>query len=186
MQRDFTFQKRLILSLLGLLLAADFSLGIYSWDLASAPHTPQSEFDKQNLQLKLLRGDIENAQSIRNDMPKTRTDCDKFEQSLPPESTGYSLFTGELDDIARKSGLEIVTLAAKQKDLPNRGLAEVAIEATVSGQYGSVVKFVNGLQRSQRFYILDGLALSSDTQNRTAGGPIRVALHVRTYFRQAA
>ena len=186
MQRDFSVQKRVILVLLTALLAADIALGVYSWQLASAPQTPQAEFDRQTLQLKLLRGDIERAQSIRDDMPKTRKDCDTFEQALPPESAGYSLIYSDLYDLARKSGLQIVSLANKQKPLENRGLAEVSIEAIVSGEYGSVVKFVNSLQRSQKFYVLDGLALSSDAQKEKVGGPLRVALHVRTYFREAA
>jgi hypothetical protein len=45
---------------------------------------------------------------------------------------------------------------------------------------------VNGLQRSQRFYVVDGLALATDAQSQAAAGPIRVGLHVRTYFREGA
>jgi Tfp pilus assembly protein PilO len=82
--------------------------------------------------------------------------------------------------------LKIDTITARQKEIANRGVAEVSIEATVTGDYSSVVRFVNGLQRSQRFYVLDGLALATDTQNQAAQGPIRVALHLRTYFRDAA
>ena len=186
MQRDFTVKKRIILTVVGLLVAADIALGVYSYQLASVPRTPQSAFEKENLQLKLLRGDIERAQSIRDDMPKTRQDCDKFEQSLPPASTGDSVIYSELYEIAQKSGLHIISLANKQKPVEDRGLSEVSIDAIVSGEYGSVVRFVNSLQRSPTFYILDGLALSSDAQEQKAGGPIRVALHIRTYFREAA
>lgn len=186
MQRDFTFKKRAILTALGLLLAADLGLAIYSWQLASSPHTPQAEFDAQNLQLKLIRGDIKSKQDIKDHMPATRKDCEKFEQSLPPESTGYSFVTAELDEIARKSGLQILNRGFKQKEIPDRGMVEVSIEATVSGDYGSVVRFVNGLQRSNSFYVVDGLALASDTRNEAATGAIRVGLHVRTYFRVAA
>ncbi|HKW58004.1 MAG TPA: type 4a pilus biogenesis protein PilO [Candidatus Acidoferrum sp.] len=186
MPRDFSLQRRSILTVLGILLAADLGLGLYSWQLASAPHTPQFEFDKQNLQLKLLRGDIERAQAIRDDMPQTRKDCDIFEHSLPAASTAYSAIYSELYQMASKSGLQIVSLANREKAVENRGLDEVSIDATVSGGYASVVRFVNSLQRSTTFYILDGLALSTDTQNKTAGGTIRVAFHLRTYFRDAA
>ena len=36
----------------------------------------------------------------------------------------------------------------KQKEIPNRGVTEVLIEVTVAGEYSSIVKFLNGLQRS--------------------------------------
>ncbi|MGC1482683.1 MAG: type 4a pilus biogenesis protein PilO [Candidatus Acidiferrum sp.] len=186
MQRDFTLRKRAILVVLGLLLAADAGLAAYSWRLAESPTTPQEEFDAQNLQLKLLKGDIKSAQYIKDNMPATRNDCEKFEQSLPPESTGDSLITAELDEIAKKAGLQIVSRAYKHKEVQDRGMAEVNLDATVNGDYGSVVRFVNGLQRSQRLYIIDSLALASDAQNRAPSGSIRVGLRIRTYFRDAA
>lgn len=186
MHRDFTLQKRIILVVVGLLLAADLGLAIYSWRLSSSPQTPQKEFDAQAIKLGVLNNDIQSAQYIKNNMPATRKDCEKFEQSLPASITGYSSLTSELDEVAKKSGLQIVTLTNRQKDLPNRGMAEVTIEATVSGDYGSVVRFLNGLQRSQRFYVVDALALATDAQTQAASGPIRVALHLRTYFREAA
>ena len=186
MQRDFTFRRRLIIGVLGILLAGDAALGVYSWQLASAPRTTDKEFQRQRTQLALLKPDIEKAEAIRNDMPSVKKDCEKFEQSLPAQSTSSSSLSSEFDDLARKAGLQIVALGAKQTEVENRGLTEVAIDATVSGNYESVVKFVNGLQRSQRFYILDGLTLGADNQNQKAGGPLRLALHLRTYFREAA
>jgi Tfp pilus assembly protein PilO len=189
MQQDFTNRKRAILALLGLLVAADVALGAYSWHLASAPKTTDREFEAQNLRIKLLNKDIADAQNIQKDMPATSKDCEKFEQSLPPESTGYSAMTSELDDLAKKSGLQIVTLTNKQthqKELTGRGMAEISIDATVSGGYSSVAKFVNELQRSEKFYIVDSLTLAADMQNQSANGPLHVALHLRTYFREAA
>jgi type IV pilus assembly protein PilO len=186
MHRDFTLQKQAILIVLGLLLAADLGLAIYSWQLSSSPQTSQRQFDEQATKLSLLKGDVKSAQLIKDNMPATRSDCEKFEQSLPVESTSTSSIAAELDEVAKKSGLRIDTLTNRPKELPNRGMVEMTIEATVSGDYGSVVRFVNGLQRSQRFYVLDGLALATDAQTQAATGLIRVGLHMRTYFRNAA
>jgi Tfp pilus assembly protein PilO len=189
MHRDFTLQKRVILSMLGLLLAADIGLAIYSWELSSTPHTSQKVFDEQAIKLGVLKNDIKSAQYIKDNMPLTRKDCEKFEQSLPAESTSSSSIIAELDDVGKKSGLQIVTLTSHRKEIPNRGMVEEIIEATVSGDYGSVVRFVNGLQRSQRFYVLDSLALGTDAQGQAAAagtGPIRVGVHIRTYLREGA
>ena len=184
MHRDFTLQKRAILIVVGLLVAADIGLAIYSWQLSSSPHTPQRVFDDQAIKLGSLNNDIKSAQYIKDNMPATRKDCEKFEQSLPAESTGSSSITAELDEIAKKAGLQIVTRTDRQKEIPNRGMTEVTIEVTVNGGYGGVARFVNGLQRSQRFYVLDGLELGTDTQTQAATGPIRVGVHIRTYLRE--
>jgi Tfp pilus assembly protein PilO len=186
MHRDFTLQRRLIVLVLSLLIAADLGLGFYSWQLSAAPHTTQKDLDKQNLELQLLKGDVQSAQQIKDEMPSVRKDCDKFEQSLPPQSEGYSAIISELNDVVKKSGLQIVNLTTKPKELPERGMEEVEIEATVNGDYGSIVRLVNGLQRSHKFYIVDGLALSTDSQMQKMGNAIRLAFHVRTYFRQSA
>jgi Tfp pilus assembly protein PilO len=186
MHRDFTLQKRAILLVVGLFVAADLGMAIYSWQLASAPRTPEKEFNEQYLKLKLLNGDIKSAEGIKEKMPATRKDCEKFEHSLPPEDIGTSSVIAELDDIAKKSGLQIVTLSNKSKELSNRGMTELTIDVAVNGDYGSVVRFLNGLQRSQSFYIVDGLALATEAQNQNSTGPIRVGIHLRTYFRVAA
>jgi hypothetical protein len=59
-----------------------------------------------------------------------------------------------------------------------RDIVEVGISATVEGDYASLVRLVNGLERSPNFYLLDAMALSS-----TSGGLIRLNLELRTYFR---
>lgn len=186
MHRDFTSQKRAILIVLGLLVAADIGLAIYSWELSSAPHTSQRAFDEQAINLGVLNNDIKSAQYIRDNMPATRKDCEKFEQSLPAESTSASSIIAELDDVAKKSGLQIVTLTTHPKEIKNRGMVEEIIEANVTGDYGSVVRFVNGLQRSQRFYVLESLALVTEAQGQAPTGPIRVGVHIRTYLREGA
>jgi hypothetical protein len=101
---------------------------------------------------------------------------------LLPAGKGYSSVSAELDAIAKKAGAQIDARDFKPKDIPNRGLREVSVDIAVNGQYTSVVRFLNGLQRSQNVYVVDGLALAGDSQ-QNANGAIRVAVHMKTYFR---
>lgn len=183
MKRDVKLQKRMIIGALGLLVLADVALAAYSWQLSSAPHTPQQELSAQNKELELLRADTKRGEAIRQLTPAIQRDCDRFEQSLLPVGVGYSSVSAELDEIAKKAGAQIETREFKQKDIPNRDLQEVSIEITVDGEYTSIVKLLNGLQRSQNIYAVDGLALANETQNQGATGALRVAVHMKTYFR---
>jgi hypothetical protein len=45
---------------------------------------------------------------------------------------------------------------------------------------------LNGLQRSASLYAVDSLTLAPETANQAAANVIKVALHLKTYFRTAA
>ena len=185
MKRDVTLQKRLVIGALLALVLADVVLAVYSWQLSVAPRTPQQEFALQNKQLEVLRADIRRAEGIRQSTPAIQKDCDRFEQAILPLNAGYSTVSAELDAIAKKAGAQIEDRSFKQKEVPNRNLQEVAVDVIVDGEYTNVVRFLNGLQRSQNLYAVDGLSLASDTQSQGAGvnGPIKVNVHMKTYFR---
>jgi Tfp pilus assembly protein PilO len=186
MLTDFRLQKRAIIGLVVLLVLADAALVVYSWQVSSVTHTPEQQLALQTRQYEVLKGDVKRAQEIRADMPAIRQDCDEFERSLFPASTGYSQVSAELDSIARKAGLQIEDRALKQKDIPSRGLTEITVDATVAGPYSSVIAFLNGLQRSKDFFEVDGLTAGAEAQSQATGGPIRVAVHMKTFFRTAA
>jgi Tfp pilus assembly protein PilO len=186
MRRDFTWRRRIILVGVVLLVLADVGLVAYSWQLASAPRAPQKQLAVETKQRDLLRADIKRAQEIRDNVPATQKDCQRFEQSLFPASAGYSAVRSELGDTARKSGIQIEDLSFKQTEISNRGMTEVTVDATVNGNYKSVIGFLNGLQRSANLYSVDSLTLGSNETNQSSANVIKVALHLRTYFRTAA
>lgn len=186
MRRDFTFRKRAILGVVIVLILADLALGVYSWQLASAPRTPEQIYAQHSLRLKLLKGDIDRGQKIRSDMPNTQKDCDEFEHSLFPASSGSSSVSAQLGDIAKKSGVRLEALSFKRADIASRGITEVAIDATVNGDYKTVIQFLNGVQRCANPYVVDSLVLATESKPQAPSNLIKVALHLKTYFRTSA
>ncbi|HUC54944.1 MAG TPA: type 4a pilus biogenesis protein PilO [Candidatus Cybelea sp.] len=185
MRRDFTLRKRIILVGVVSLVLADIGLAGYSWQLASVPHTPEQQLALETKQHNLLKADIKRAQDIRDNIPATQKDCDRFEQSLLPASSGFSAVTAELGATARKTGILLEGLNFKPTEISNRGMKEVAIDATVSGNYKNVIAFLNGLQRSNNLYAVDALSLAPENTGQVSSNMIKVALHLRTYFRTA-
>jgi type IV pilus assembly protein PilO len=182
MASDFRPQKRLILAAVILLIVADVGLAGYSWRLSSAPQTPKEEFAAQSKKLEILRADIKRAKGIQAYMPHIQTDCDTFEHDLLYDAdSGYSAVTADLGTISKKAALQLSDLTFKQKEIPNRKITEVAIDATVTGDYKNIVEFLNGLQRSKNIYEVDSLSLASEVQS--ASSALRVAIHMKTYFR---
>jgi Tfp pilus assembly protein PilO len=186
MRRDFTMRKRVILTFVTLLVLADVALAAYTWQLSYAPHAPQQLLDLQSKQENLLKADITRAQGIRDNIPAIQKDCVQFEQALFPASSGYSAVRSELGAMAGKSGIQLEDLAFKRTEIAGRGITEVAVDATVNGNYKNVIVFLNALQRSPSTYAVESLTLASDTSHQASTNVIKVALHLKSYFRTAA
>jgi hypothetical protein len=185
MARDFTTRRRTVLGGVICLVVADLALAAYSYQLTSEPQSP-SDFPKLERQLKTLKGSVARAEEIRQDMPKTQQDCERFERMLLPASGGYSSLSSEISEIVKKSGVNQQGVAFKTTPITARGLTEVAMEMTIEGDYKNVILFLNGLQRSANIYEVESLALAPPGGNKGPANVIRVGLHLRTYFRTAA
>lgn len=186
MRRDFTTRKRIILGSVILLLLADLALGAYSWELASVPEASSTVMAQQARQLKLMAADIERVQKIKEDVPHTLKDFDKFEKSFLPAGSGYSSSLAELGEIARKSGVRQDDIAFKPTAIPERNMTELAIDTIISGDYTNVIQFLNNMQRSSNNYIIESLALAPEGSNQGRSNLIRVGLHIKTYLRTSA
>jgi Tfp pilus assembly protein PilO len=186
MTRDFKTRKRAILAGVICLVAADLALAAYSYQLTSQPLTTGSVFTRQEDYVKKLKASVERAEQIREDMPNTQRDCEKFEHMLLPASTGYSSVLSELRDVAKKSGVRPPDVGFKPTAVSSRGLIEVAMESTIEGDYRNVILFLNGLQRSANIYEVESLALAPQKDNKGPVNVIKVGLHLKTYFRAGA
>jgi len=186
MRRDFSIRKQAIIAGVVLLVLADVALVAYSWHLASAPQSPREQLSLEMRQHDLLKADIKRAQDIRDKIPAIQKNFDQFEASLFPASSGYSKVRSELGDIARKYGIHLEDLSFRQSEIPSRGMTQVLVDATVVGDYKNVIQFLNGVQRSPDLYEVDALALATENVNQAPSGAIKVALHLKTYFRTAS
>lgn len=165
---------------LAVVLAADLGLAAYLWHMSSEePLQLRVERDKLELQAKKLHADVERGQKIRASLPAAGKDCDNFyQQSFLDSSTGYSRIESDLGEIAVKSGVKISGYTFKQKDVKDRGVAQIQITANLDADYPAVIQFINGLERSKNFYLLDGLRLAS-----VSTGGLKLELDLHTFFR---
>ena len=186
MAHDFTTRRRAILGVVICLVAADLALAAYSYQLTSQPLTTGSAIRIKEDYVKKLKASVTRADQIRQDMPNTQHDCEKFEHMLLPASTGYSSVLSELHDIAKKSGLKAPDVGFKTTPVPSRGWTELVMQSTVEGDYKNVILFLNGLQRSANIYEVESLALAPQKDNKGPANVIKVGLHLKTYFRTGA
>src|SRR5256885_16383084 len=124
MARDFKFERRTITTGLALLLAADVAMGVYSWRLSKALKTTPQSMDIEAFNLKKLKADIESAEKVKADLPKTVKDCDKFEQGFPLAANASSSIEGELYDVSTKSGIQLTRVHFHDKQMTGTNLTE--------------------------------------------------------------
>jgi type IV pilus assembly protein PilO len=186
MNWDFKRRKIVLLLVLCTLLVADSAMTIYSARMTSTDMTPQRQLAAQVALVRLLRADVKRAREIQKAVPKTQADCGLFENSLPPVGTGYSVISEELQDLSQQSGLQISSLSFHPKDFTSHGITEVSLDAAITGDYKSVVRFLNALQHSKNRYVIDDLSLANERVGLATQTDVRVNLHIRSYLRAMA
>jgi Tfp pilus assembly protein PilO len=172
-------KKRLIQWGIGAVLLIDLGLLAVNWRLATEPSTPRTELNLLRRRHNLLAADVARAEQIRKEMPGTDRQCDTFfTENLHPAGIGYSSVVSDLGAVAHEAGLATENLSFRQHPADRRGVVEVEISTVVNGDYASVVRFINGLEHSNNFYVLDNLALAPSSP-----GVLKLNLQLRTYFR---
>ena len=101
--------------------------------------------------------------------------ADFYHDRLPG---AYSAISTDLDKIGAESGVKLAGARYAEKDAEIEGLQRVEISAEVSGDYQPVVRFINGLERSKLFFIVDGVQLGSEQS-----GVIKLQITLETYLR---
>lgn len=109
-------------------------------------------------------------------IPQARRDIDAFYQSRFP--AGYSAISTDLSRIASESGVSVSSEKYDQKESDVQSLQRVEVEAEVSGDYLPLVKFINTVERSKVFFIIDDLELGGQ-----ASGSVKLRIKLETYLR---
>lgn len=163
-----------------LIVAVDVALIVVLWQIGqNGPRAMRVRIGRLTEQARLLRADLQRGEKIRAALPAAGKQCDAFySKAFFNSSTGYSQIEADLNSISRDAGVQTSGLRFKQKPVKGRGVTEVDVSTKVTADYPSLIRFISGLERSQDFYLLDGLALHSAN-----GGTVDLDLNLHTYFR---
>ena len=161
------------------LLAADLILLGLSWRMNQSPHVQAGELTRLDLLEKSYRADNARLEKFRRELPADEKDWDDFFTThFHPAGAGYSAISEDLGELSRSAGLRSDTITFHQLSPDARGLVQIDIATAVEGDYDGLIQFLNKLEHSENFYVLDSLALAS-----SSAGKLRLNLQLRTYFR---
>jgi type IV pilus assembly protein PilO len=101
-----------------------------------------------------------------------------YKKRFPVEDSQIATQLGKL---AAENGVSIDAAHYKVKEADIGGLVPVEMEAQLSGNYVSLAKFINGLERDEMFFIIDSITLAGEQK-----GPIKLQMKFETYLKAGA
>jgi Tfp pilus assembly protein PilO len=179
MRATFQHRNKIIRWSLAMLLVADGVLIGVNYKLSSSPHIQPADINRLAMLEKSYRADNARLERFRTELPTDEKQWDDFFTThFHPAGEGYSAISEDLGGLSKSSGLQSDAITFHQHSADARGLLELEISTAVEGDYDSLVKFLDRLEHSENFYVLDSLSLASST-----AGKLRLNLQLRTYFR---
>ena len=98
------------------------------------------------------------------------------DKRIPPN---YSSIDRRIGELGVSSGVRLTRVQYTQGK-PGADLTEISMDASITGSYPQIMRFVNSLERNQIFFVIRGLTLSSQQ-----GGLVNLRLQVSTWLRPA-
>ena len=84
----------------------------------------------------------------------------------------------EIGKLASANGVRIEQGRIKPGESVTVGLQQVNMEYDLAGNYTSLARFINAVERDEMFFIIDSVALGGDPQ-----GPVKLAVKLETYLK---
>ena len=91
----------------------------------------------------------------------------------------YSSIAQRIGELQVKSGVRLSRVQYTQ-GAPGTDLTEITMDAGISGEYPQIMRFVNGLERDQTFFVIRAMSLTGQQ-----GGMVNLRLRVSTWLRPA-
>jgi type IV pilus assembly protein PilO len=101
--------------------------------------------------------------------------ADFYKRRFPTQDSQIATEFGKL---AAANGVTIAQAHYKVKDAPIGRLESVEMEAELSGNYVSLARFINALERDDMFFLISDIALAGEQK-----GPIKLQMKLETYLK---
>lgn len=166
-------------ALVGVLVLVNLVLGVrlaYAWRRAQAGDAAQLQ--QREIQYRAMQLKTKPLRGLDKKIVQAKLDQQAFYDKRFPATDSDVL--QELGALAIKNN---VLLSREQYAYGklNQGVYETRMDASLSGDYAPIVRFINGLERDKMFFLIDGIALSGQ-QN----GIVSLRMRLTTFLRSPA
>lgn len=167
---------------LALLIVADVFV-YFGWvrDLAQRIQVDAAALASVETEVEQRGAEVARLRRVREQAPAAAPKLDAFaRERFWDTSAGYSRTLAELTEAAKGSGARVSATQYRESKLKERPeMLQVQLSASVEGSYVNLLRFMEELERSPRFYLVRDLNVASER-----GGEVKLEMTLVTYFRR--
>ena len=180
---DWREPRVYVRGIVGLLVLANLLAAAFAFHLfGSSPAQLRDELADTQASVAAQRLQLVRKRQISVKIGKAKGEGDQFlSLYMTPRRTTYAQVYSELENAAERAGIKWKQGTFSPPD-PVKGsddLSRITLSVTFEASYPNLLKFVNLLDRSQRFLIIDSLAAAPLPDGKTLSTIVKVYTFVR-------
>jgi Tfp pilus assembly protein PilO len=180
---DYREPKSFMVVVAGVLLVLNLVAAAMAFHLfGSSPAEVAQQLLQTREDLNLARAKLALTRQVYGKVQKARGEGDQFlTMYMTPRRTTYAQIYSEIEDAAEHSGMKWKEGTFSPPD-PVKGsddLSMLTLSVSFEGPYSNLLKFVNLLDRSKRFLIIDSLTASPLPDGKTLSTMVKIYTFVR-------
>jgi hypothetical protein len=146
------------------------------WQTANSSNT--EALAQQRMLLQAAKISARPLEGLDAKLEQSSRQADQFEHERLP--VAYSEFVAQLGVVADRNHVRLTRVQYAPKAVigaVGKQLTEVQMDASLSGDYRSLIGFLNGLERDKQFFLIDNLSLTGQQT-----GQVNLRMRLTTYL----
>ena len=181
--RDLREPRSFMVVIAVVLLCANLVAAAFAFHLfGRSPADVAQQLQNTRGELSAARARLALTRQVSGKVQKARGEGDQFlTLYMTPRRTTYSQVYAEIQDAAERSGMKWKDGTFSPPD-PVKGsddLSKLTLSVSFEGPYSDLLKFVNLLDRSRRFLIIDSLTAAPLPDGKTLSTMVKIYTFVR-------
>jgi len=151
---------------------------LYFSPLVGSPETRRMELNRLQAELTMKTREVAPLKDLPQKVILAGHEITDFYKKRFP-SQNSQMYT-ELGKLTAANGVRIEQVRYKTdpQEVTIQGLQPIEIEADLAGNYTSLAKFINAVERDDMFFIINSVTLGNDPQ-----GPVKLSVRLETYLK---
>lgn len=174
---DLRQTRKSLKTALAVMVGLDLLLAVvYFSPLVGSAETRRMELNRLQSELTIKTHQVAPLQNMPEKVQLANTQISDFYKKR--FASQESQIITELGKLAVADGVTIEQGKYTVKAPGPGGLQSVEIEANLAGNYSSLAKFINALERDEMFFIINSVTLGGEPQ-----GPVKLAVKLEAYLK---